>query len=49
MGQFLEASIAKGLNPTWHSVEVVVWGNVTVTTAEMWESFVKVELGNCCS
>ena len=49
MGQFVEAYIVEGLNPTWHTAAGVAWGNVTVTTAEMWESFVKVELGNCCS
>ena len=47
--QFAEASIVEELNPTWHSAVLVVLGNVTVTMAEMWESFVKVELGNCCS
>ena len=43
--QCLEASIVEGLNPTWHSAAGVVWGTVTVTMVEMWESFVKVELG----
>ena len=42
--QFLEASLAEELNPTWHSAAGVVWGNSTVTMAEMWESFVKVSL-----
>ena len=42
--QFLEASLAEELNPTCHSAAGVVWGNSTVTMAEMWESFVKVPL-----
>ena len=42
--QCLDTSTVEGLNPTWHSVAGVVWGDVTVTMAEMWESFVKVEL-----
>ena len=45
MDQFLDPSTVEELNPTWHSAAGVVWGNVTVTMAEMWESFVKVELG----
>ena len=49
MDQFAEASIVEELNPTWHSAALVVWGNSTVTMAGMWESSVKVELGNCCS
>ena len=43
MDQFLEASIVEGLNPIQQSAVVVVWGNKTVTMAEMLESFVKVE------
>ena len=43
--QCLEASLVEELNPTWHSAAGVEWGTVTVTMAEMWESFVKVELG----
>ena len=43
---FVDTSTVEGLNLTWHSAAGVVWGNVTVTMAEMWESFVKVELGN---
>ena len=42
--QFLEACIVEGLNPTWHSAVLVALGNVTVTTTEMWELFVKVKL-----
>ena len=45
MDQCLDTSTVEGLNPTWHSAAGVVWGNVTVTMAEMWESFVKVESG----
>ena len=45
VGQFAEASIVEELNPTWHSAVLVVLDNVTVTMAEMWELFVKVELG----
>ena len=41
----MDTSTVVGLNPTWHSAAGVVWGNVTVTMAEMWESFVKVESG----
>ena len=41
---YLVTSPVVGLNLTWHSAAGVVWGNVTVTMAEMWESFVKVEL-----
>ena len=43
--QFLDTSSVEGLNPTWHSAGLVVLGNLTVTMAEMWESFVKVESG----
>ena len=48
MDQCLEASLVEELNPTWHSAAGVEWGTVTVTMAEMWESFVKVELGYRC-
>ena len=42
--QFLEESTVQELNLTWHSVALVVWGDVTVTMAETWESYVKVLL-----
>ena len=35
--QFIDTSTVEGLNLTWHSAAGVVWGNVTVTMAEMWE------------
>ena len=41
--QSLDTSTVEVLNLIWHSAAGVVWGNVTVTMAEMWESFVKVE------
>ena len=42
--QYLVTSLVEGLNPAWHSVAGVVCGNMTVTMAEMWVSFVEVEL-----
>ena len=39
---FVDTSTVVELNLTWHSAAGVVWGNVTVTMAETWESFVKV-------
>ena len=33
--QCLVTSLVEGLNPTWHSAAWIVWGNVTVTMAEM--------------
>ena len=48
MGQIVEASIVEVLNPPWHIAALVVLDNSTVTMAGMLESFVKVELGDCC-
>ena len=41
---FMDTFPVVGLNLTWHSAALVVWESSTVIMAEMWESFVKVEL-----